>query len=96
MNCKLIEESQNNQCKEYSVFYELQDGSKQNFVISKEIGKKLYESKSAMKEEIAVYSTWFKRRQYGCFLELFKRGNFALGHPVVSNFSTLAQRVSSD
>ena len=32
MNCKLIEESQNDQYKKYSVFDDLQDGSKQKSV----------------------------------------------------------------
>ena len=32
LNCKLIAESQNDQYKEYSVFDDLQDGSKQKFL----------------------------------------------------------------
>ena len=32
INFKLIEESQNDQCTKYSVFDDLQDGNKQNFV----------------------------------------------------------------
>ena len=32
INCQLIEESQNDQYKNYSVFDDLQDGSKQKFV----------------------------------------------------------------
>ena len=32
INCKLTEEGQNDQCKKYSVFEDLQDGSKQTFV----------------------------------------------------------------
>ena len=32
IDCKLIEESQNDQYKKYSVFEDLQDGSKQRFV----------------------------------------------------------------
>ena len=32
INCKLIEESQNDQYKKHSVFDDLQDGSKQNSV----------------------------------------------------------------
>ena len=79
MNCKLIEESQNNQCKEYSVFYELQDGSKQNFVISKEIGKKLYESKSAMKEEIAVYVV--QKETIWLFSGTVQKGKLCFGTP---------------
>ena len=31
INCKLIEESQNDRDKKYSVFDDVQDGSKQNF-----------------------------------------------------------------
>ena len=32
INCKLIEESQNDQCKKYSVLDDLQNGSKQKSV----------------------------------------------------------------